>query len=177
LLDFNKEKLTYAEYRHLVHKILLKYYKRYEPDMHYANDMVDFVVDRIKNKEKEYDSSKSKRSTYRFIGCMTYAKDYYKRVRKEQDKRFSLKVKDVEDTDNIDKQEKSRLYNIAIDIIESRMDDDIKYRYFYENVVEEKSVPTISKELNRTPAAVYNGVNIVKEQLRKVLLTKHGADI
>lgn len=176
MVDFNSVDLAYDEYREMAHKILLKYYKKYEPDYYYSDDMIDFVTDKLINKDKKYNSEKGSRSNYRYLVCMTNARNYYQRIVKEQRRLRRLSVKEYTTENNIDKQEKKRLHDIALRIIKSNMKKDIGYRYFYELAVNEKSYTVIANEFSKTPTTISNQIGRVREQLKKTLVEVYGAE-
>lgn len=176
MVDFNKESPTYLEYRQIAHKILLKYYNKYNKDVYYAGEMLDFVADEMQRRNHEYDKSRGTRSCHRYIVCMTYAKKFYKKVRAYQNRIYKVAPVTCESDNFIDNQEKNRVYEAAIQILKDNMHIPA-YKYFYESVVNDRPTRQIAKEYGKTHTAIANNINKVRETLRVKLIQHHGADI
>ena len=103
-------------------------------------------------------------------------KNFYLKLKRERANLLKIVPEEYHTVNNIDKQEKKRLYDIAMQIINAHL-DDIKYKCFYEHVINERELPDIAREINKTPTTVMNNANRVKKQLKHTLIEVYGADL
>lgn len=181
-IDFNKKDMDLLEYREVV-KQFLKKNKKYNKDLYYFEDMMDYLCDTLVKKDKKYNPDRGSLSTYRYIAFKSALATFLINLKKKKDcihlggRQIELSTDEKSMADTIDKDERHRVYDMAMDIITERMKTDIKYKCFYDWAILDKRKKEISDEVGVTKTCIGHYINSVKESLRRELVNTGSADV
>lgn len=181
-VDFNKENLTHLEYINIVKNLLRKKSINLSENKYYYDEMIDYIVDGMKKRDLNFDSERGSLSTYRYVSFNSCLSTFFKNLSKRKDnvhmgdQQISSKT-DTHMETIIDDNEEIRIYNKALEILNEKRKDDVRYQYFYEYAVLGRQQTDIAKDIGVTKTCVGYYISIVRKQLQNELINKNGADI